>query len=132
MKTKKEIEKWEKEQESELFSKNFKKCGIGERYINMCFDTFRTSSEQQRILKEKGCKFANTVKEGITLIFILYGDVGTGKTALAACIMRDVMATENNTTGNKERFNVCNHFTCRYTKALDITNAIKQAQSFGG
>lgn len=105
--------------------------GIGERYYNVCFKCFKTPTAEQKELKEKGIRFANAIKAGNAVTFILCGGVGTGKTAIAACILQDVMTTENNTTGYKERFNVCNHFTGRYIKALDIANAIKQAQSFG-
>lgn len=88
----------------------FKKCGIGERFMQESFDTYLPRNEETEMAKKIVMDFVSQIKTGTFRSLKLLGAVGNGKTHLAAAILRDFGGT--------------------YRKAAEIVSEYQASKSF--
>jgi DNA replication protein DnaC len=91
-----EVAEWDRQVEQDIAEqqrkereKAFQSCGIGERYFTENFDTFIPRGKDEQNLLENLRLFALEVKAGKFATAKLLGSVGTGKTHLAAAVLRE-------------------------------------------
>jgi DNA replication protein DnaC len=91
-----EVAEWDRQVEQDIAEqqrkereKAFQSCGIGERYFTENFDTFIPRGKDEQNLLENLRLFALEVKAGKFATVKLLGNVGTGKTHLAAAVLRE-------------------------------------------
>ena len=103
----------EKEQFNLYVDEMFEGSNLGERYRNASFKTMDlTEADDSLQTAAKRCKkfcenFKEVLKRGLGIY--LYGDKGTGKTYLAACIINELIRKE---------------FSCFFTNFFEISEAI--------
>ena len=84
--------KEKREQELAVIGSLKKQSGADEKFLKSTFDTF-VDNEQNRRQKKIGIRYCDKFPEMLKSNggLLLYGDVGTGKTFLAACIANRLM-----------------------------------------
>lgn len=120
------ISEYDKAEEKKYIQKRFENCGLGSEYWSCSFDSFNTDSEEKEKLKKFGQNFCRFVKSGCVKNLVLSGDCGSGKTHIAAAILREF-------AGNvKERvYDQPIYSKIRYTTTNDISDEFHDAESFG-
>lgn len=91
-----EVAEWDRQVEQDIAEqqrkereKAFQSCGIGQRYFSESFDTFIPRDKDEQNLLENLRLFTLEVKAGKFATVKLLGSVGTGKTHLAAAVLRE-------------------------------------------
>lgn len=94
--TEEEKEAWDRQVDEDIAKAEarakenaYQSCGIGKRYFSESFDTFYPRSEEEKKLLESMKLFALDVRAGKFATVKLLGSVGTGKTHLAAAVLRE-------------------------------------------
>jgi DNA replication protein DnaC len=84
-----QIDEFDKKAEEHERQYRFENCGIGERYLKESFETFDCRTEDDKALLKSMKLFSQTIKTGKYATVKLLGKVGTGKTHLAAAVLRE-------------------------------------------
>lgn len=82
-----EYEKNEIKMNNERMQENLNQSGIGKRFLNESFDTWKAITDEDKNALEKIKRFVE-LKDKNDKVLLLIGDKGRGKTHLAASILR--------------------------------------------
>lgn len=77
-----------REMEAMRFAR-FKRSGVGERYLNLTLKDYKADTPELKAVYSTVCEFIHDIKAGITRSLWLTGASGTGKTMLAAMIIKE-------------------------------------------
>lgn len=107
-----QIDEFDRQAEENERKYRFENSGIGERYLAESFDTFVCRSEGEKAFLESMRLFSRSVQSRKFATVKLLGKVGTGKTHLAAAVLRECGGTYRvidsicNEVREAERFDV--------------------------
>lgn len=98
----------------------FKHCGIGEKYFNSDFSKFVVVDDTTQKLINVAKQFCQDVINGKQRHLILFGNCGTGKTAISAACLKFIMAHLKKTV-----FGLPVHFSGSYTTMVDLIQELE-------
>ncbi len=84
-----EMEAAERREREAVKLARFKRSGVGERYWNLSLEDYKTETQESKAVYNTVCEFIRDIKAGITRSLWLTGASGTGKTMLAAMIIKE-------------------------------------------
>ncbi len=88
---------------------------IPAKYKNASFDGYKPQNQKQKKAKEKAQEYCieikNHLQDGKNFIFLGMGDVGTGKTYLSICMLKDIIKRQ---------------ISAKFISAIDMICSIKE------
>ena len=119
-----EIEQLEKAEKMRNLQKRYE-SRVPRRYYSQSFDTFRTDTEERKMLLETVKSFVQRVQNGETRILVLIGEPGTGKSHIACAAVREMLSFVKGYSYGFELY--ANAF---YTESAAIVERVRKANSF--